>query len=1250
MAPTALFPRPFAGLLRLLLSAALCATPASAFNPPKDSAGPLTVEIADPGEVTSLETPVEASVTLTNSGDTALAGSVEMSVADEWRIEGEATRAFSLAAKASRTIPFRVVAGKGTHAALYPVHARAVFAESGGASTNAHAILIVNVAREAVAVEATPWTARPALRLPRRGALRLDSPAPYQASIAVRDKPAVVKPSGWRGLDEETGASVQFTETDRGGRRAAIGVHPPYRGASGEVRIDWRLALPAGVPVFFETAAAIRDHDPEREPPSDGVEFKVQVSVGGGEFQTLFERFSAAKEWSPVRVDLTPFAGSEATLRLVAGPGPAGNTTCDSAFWADPILRCGDPAAGESPDRREARKAQALAAARAAAQGEAPDWAWKLESEAAAAGAALVPGPNGIVDAFLAFAEGDRALAFEGFTVEIDGLPVAAGPAGRICEKVERRVEDGRASLVHEILKDDRPLRVEARVWAEKGALRIAFAMPGARRDERGEPRFTALAVGAASEKARRVYAGFGNVIEDPGAFELRAGGFTLSTRHTGMDFANGLSLVQASSLFPDLLRVDPERSLYALVASHDTTLSFLPSTRGAFAAARAYRGLAGFEPAAGVAKLQGRMCLDQWGGDYRKAAEDLEKAGRYGLGGSVFVKHDWQRWGYDYRLPEIYPPRGSFEDFRAMVDAAKRHDILFCPHDNYIDFYPDAEGFSYEHVLFNRDGTPQKAWFNEGRKAQSYRWLPTAFLPWLENNLRLVKTGFAPTSYFVDVFTAIPPIDFYDRRGRFFPKTVTQERWGAAFDRIREILGDDAPTLSEAGTDALVGHLDGAQSDHGPWLPALESESRNAHFRWRMPAGDGERVPWHDMASHGSFVLLAGGLGPRYAGGDDSFLHGYASDDYLSLTVLGGRNPMCDGPFSRRAVMTHWLLHGLCAELARGDFLAHEFAGDDIHRQIVRFSNGSAAVNRGATDWQVEGHTLPSYGFVAKAGPITASIARRDGLITAFATGPGHLFADARPPALDSPSARAQVKGVDDLGNGSFRVRLDWEVLRALPPGARPFLHFDTAAGEGEEIAFQGGLKLDAAKLGDPGLHPSEAVVALGPEQAKEGAQYLVRYGLYVPGEGGTRVALDAPSDPGMRAKGGRILVETGPDRQPRIRWEPEPADANRAARNERINLAGRIVDFGPVATNGAFRLRETGDGWEMTPLPDSRPFVAGLDPAKLGAPGRTIQSIRAIDHDGGALEDPQPRQEGARTVFDVDGKAFGYRIRLSP
>ena len=485
---------------------------------------------------------------------------------------------------------------------------------------------------------------------------------------------------------------------------------------------------------------------------------------------------------------------------------------------------------------------------------------------------------------------------------------------------------------------------------------------------------------------------------------------------------------------------------------------------------------------------------------------------------------HDWQRWGYDYRLPDIYPPAGNGDQFQALVAACRRHGILFCPHDNYIDFYPDAEGYSYDHIIFNADGTPQLAWFNKGRQAQSYRWLPTAFQPWLERNLQLIKTHIAPTSYFVDVFSAMAPVDFRDRAGRFYPKTVCAERWGAAFDRIRTVLGDNAPMISEAGHDALIGHLDAAQSDHMGWIPG------QWRFAWGLEAGDAERVPWHDMASHGAFVLLAGGLGHRYSGEQhDPTLHGYASDDYLSMTVLGGRNPMCDGPFSRRAVMTYWLLHDVCAELARREMLSHEFAGDDIHRQIVRFAGGAQVIaNRGRNDWQIAGQTLPPYGFVAQAGPATAMVTRRDGVIAGYAQHGHTLFADARPQLADQRGViEPTVVGCEDLGKGRFQLRMQWRVLQPLPPGNVAFLHFVNEKNvEGEGIAFQGGTKNDAAQLAAAGTVEGSGTATL-PADVKLPATFAVRTGFYHPGSDGARLRLSGPTDGTGRARCGTVTAD---------------------------------------------------------------------------------------------------------------------------
>ena len=133
-------------------------------------------------------------------------------------------------------------------------------------------------------------------------------------------------------------------------------------------------------------------------------------------------------------------------------------------------------------------------------------------------------------------------------------------------------------------------------------------------------------------------------------------------------------------------------------------------------------------------------------------------------------------------------------EEFRQLIDTCKRHGTLFAPHDNYIDFYPDFEGFSYDRIVFRQNGTPYRAWFNYGREAQSYRARADRVKPYVERNLRLIKPGFAPTAYFIDVWSSAAPYDYWTRDGKFVARDVTQRVWGEVFAWIRDFLGDDAP------------------------------------------------------------------------------------------------------------------------------------------------------------------------------------------------------------------------------------------------------------------------------------------------------------------------------------------------------------------------------------------------------------------------------------------------------------------------
>ena len=154
--------------------------------------------------------------------------------------------------------------------------------------------------------------------------------------------------------------------------------------------------------------------------------------------------------------------------------------------------------------------------------------------------------------------------------------------------------------------------------------------------------------------------------------------------------------------------------------------------------------------PAPLVGKKAGRFVFDYWGGQYATVLERLKLYVKYGLNDSMLIQHVWQHYGYDVRLPDIWPPRtaqGSLEDLKATQAFCDQYDIPFGLHDNYIDFYPDADGFTYDDVMFNSEGQPQKAWYNPGPDAQSYRFNPTKILPYVNRNLQLISEAFVPTS-----------------------------------------------------------------------------------------------------------------------------------------------------------------------------------------------------------------------------------------------------------------------------------------------------------------------------------------------------------------------------------------------------------------------------------------------------------------------------------------------------------------------
>jgi hypothetical protein len=1210
----------------LLLIALWTASPAMAFDGHTVTEGPLILSIGDVAKVTGIDQSVDVVVTLENTGSDPLGVDVRVGdLVDEWQAVGESTRRIAIDAHGKTQTVFRIAASPGVLSASYPVHVYASF-RPGRQERTAHAVRIFETNIEKPVASSTKPADLPVNVVSASGALPLWSLRTHRMTWQFFDKPLMYMPVGWKGSAPESLAVLDFGSITRGQTKQAIMMHPPYRSGAGTVFAEYRVKLPDVAPLTLAFANAIRDNTAS-EPKSDGVTFRVWA----GE-QKLFERHTDSKVWVDGTADLSVYRGQTILLRLESHPGPKRDTTCDLSYWGEPVIIAGQQPA---PTPEAVRQQRRNSAATLAKTGLGPGTILPLDGGYRVA---IVRGDAGLFDAAIAVGNQNACVVFDGLRIAVLGYPVRSGPSVVTLAGDSNWAVDDRGLTVTQPLElAGERFDLAVRLWPEGSGLRIKVDCP---------KRITDFALGPADQKAPRVYYGHGYCIVEPQAFRADFGGHNLSTSHVGFDFDSGLSLLVACDYPPDFLEVSPDSRTYALHTHMDATMTLVPSTAGAFDCAKKYRPLYDKKPASGFTRKAGRFVFDIWGGRYADIAKTMQEMIDYGLTDSLLTLHVWQRWGYDYRLPDVYPPMpplGTVEDMQKIAAVCAAHDIPWGLHDNYIDFYPDANGYSYDHICFTEDGRPIRAWFNEGRDAQSYRWRPDRFMPWLQRNLGLIGPNLKPTAYFLDVFTSINCIDFYDRAGQYHSMLETRKSWGEAFAYIRDTLGGNAPTTSEAGDDQLIGYLDGADCQH------LQLSPESKSFCNTLACRDWERVPWYDAVLHDKFSLHGVGYSDRYQGGRSRQGHGIESDDYISAEILEGHALMIDAPaFGRGAVRKYWLAQDLIRSIALDEITSVRFVDGDIHRQVIEWKSGATIhVNRGSTDWQVAGRTLPPCGYFAASGEIESSIERIGGVVVEQSRSPNRWYFSARGFGPEGQLAiRPQAESVEYLGDRRFKLITTWQTYEPAPKDLQVFIHFTSEQSDRQaNIAFQGDLSpspgtsqwTGAVRLGE------DRIIQIPPECGP--GEYEIRVGMWDPA-GGQRYSLLGADDGTMRYVLGTLVVSNLSDRTGGLRLvKADPAGEEPPSWN-----TSRVpIDFGPAITEGAFRCERAEDGLVVTPLPQLRPFSIALrlEELGLGTPDK-VRSIVAVNAAGQETRSVDFEPVRGPIRFATRPGEFAYRIKV--
>jgi len=115
-------------------------------------------------------------------------------------------------------------------------------------------------------------------------------------------------------------------------------------------------------------------------------------------------------------------------------------------------------------------------------------------------------------------------------------------------------------------------------------------------------------------------------------------------------------------------------------------------------------------------AEIADRMVVEFWYGNFDRIGETLDLYHGYGMDRTAAIIHRWQRYGYDCKLPDIFPPdpkRGGLETLRAAVRRAVGYGMRVALHENYCDVYPDAPSYDEADLMRLENGEFQPAWTN---------------------------------------------------------------------------------------------------------------------------------------------------------------------------------------------------------------------------------------------------------------------------------------------------------------------------------------------------------------------------------------------------------------------------------------------------------------------------------------------------------------------------------------------------------
>ena len=611
------------------------------------------------------------------------------------------------------------------------------------------------------------------------------------------------------------------------------------------------------------------------------------------------------------------------------------------------------------------------------------------------------------------------------------------------------------------------------------------------------------------------------------------------------------------------------------------------------------------------MATLSGRAVLDFSGRSFDSIASTLDTLRNAGLKNCVVLIHSWQHQGYDNGLPGHLPANESMGGDTGLIKAIRSGQAAGCfvgLHENYVDYYPNFEGFDPAAIALDSNGQRQTAYYNPSVRVQSFATRPSMFVLNATRQSPDIHQRFQTNGSFIDVNSSAAPwfrsdMDAASAGGGMF----------STFFRASASLWD-----FERKTHG--GPVFGEGKEHWYWSGLLDGVE--AQFGAGDVRVDGPEAPlfvdFDILRIHPLQVNHGMGLYERWVPKGQDIRQSKLLDAYRMQEIIYGHAPFLGGALLDD-VGEFMLQQNLVGNVAKryGTETASSIryqVGDawvdgnvavshrDWSRVQVQYNNGDIIVANSRPEplaWQ--DNVIPENGWVAIGQGLLAYTSVRNGHIVDYAQTSDAYFANSR---NQSDFQRAGLLARVDGGEfkqtadrrGEFRLR--WTVIGkpVSSDNLDVLVHFIRSDGT---IAFQADHTPSVPTTSwVPGQAVMEGLTSVRvPPNVPDGT-YSMRIGLYSPVTS-KRTSLLGQDDGSRRYLLGDFVIANGGKT-----LEFQPRESPAIANDQRLNASNSVVDFGPIQTDGMVSVSRNGLGWRIHAYPTFRDVVVQLNATDFPVP----------------------------------------------